>query len=100
VIDEQHSPARVKPLRYRHIKHATGRLVQAGPRLIEHQQSRPGQQGLGDRDLLAHPLGQRPQRRLRIIRRAEPLQPLISGGSHPGRGQAMDTAHVLQVLTR
>jgi hypothetical protein len=56
-IDEHHRPAIGQPPGHLVVQDAAGSLVQARPRLVQHQQPGPGQQRLGDGDLLAHALG-------------------------------------------
>ena len=72
-----------QPLRHGRVERPARGLVQAGPRLVQHEQAGPGEQRLGDRDLLAHPLGQRPQRRAGVIGRTEALQPLVDRRAAP-----------------
>jgi len=56
VVHEHHGAAVSQPLVDGGVKRAARRLLEPGPRLVEHQEPRPGQQRLGDRHLLAHAL--------------------------------------------
>ena len=60
----------------------------------------PGQQRLGDGDLLGHALGQRAHRHAGVLGRAEPLQALIDRRGQGRALQSVDPAQVGEVLAR
>jgi hypothetical protein len=62
VVDEHDRAAVGRPFRDGGVERAACGLIEPGPRLVKHEKTRPGQQRLRDRDLLAHPLRQGPQR--------------------------------------
>ncbi|GHB52431.1 hypothetical protein GCM10010306_052830 [Streptomyces umbrinus] len=100
VVDEHHRAARGPALQHRPLQLRTGGRVEAGPGLVEDEEFRFGEQGLGDHDLLAAALGQLRHRRTGVLGGAQAFQPLDGGPGGLPTGQAVDAAEVDQIAGR
>ncbi|PBC85641.1 hypothetical protein SAMN05216511_1602 [Streptomyces sp. KS_16] len=98
MVDEDDGAAVRDPFGDRTVEHLPGALVQAGPGLVQDQEFGFGEQRLGDRDLLARPLGQLGQRGAGVRGRPEPGQPFGAAATGFGAGQTVDAAEVGEVV--
>lgn len=98
MVDEDDGAAVRDPFGDRTVEHVPGALVQAGPGLVQDQEFGFGEQCLGDRDLLARPLGQFGQRGAGVRGRSEPGKPFGATASGFGAAQTVDAAEVGEVV--
>lgn len=100
MVDEDDGGSGRDPFRDGAIQFVAGRGVQAGPCLVQDQEFRFGQEGLGHGDLLAGALGEFRQRRTGVVGGPEPGQPCLRPPGRLGGAQAVDPAQVDEVPGR
>ncbi len=98
VVHEDDRRARRETPADRRVEFRPRARVQAGPRLVEDEQRRLGEKGLGGRDLLAGALRELRHGRTGVLPRPEALQPLL--GPRPRRrpAEAPDPPEVDQIV--